>query len=469
MDGRVIATLGTVEALQYFFLGLGKGVGNLVTRGRIVGPASQPEVRAAVNLICLRHPLLRTQPQQRGKHVDLVSLHEPVHPEIIWLTVDDPAEADNAILDLHASLGKRDFRTGVQMVLGWVQSTSDNSHRFALCVAHTVSDARSVLRLATELVGCIDTALKFKEAGKDPSSMSLEDAGLSPLPLPLLLTDRLPPRISGFFGIFKALAAGIRFGLKVNKVNKLGFLFPNEAASQEPLPQESCRSIFRHRSLNKDEFQKLQSLCESHVTTIDAIVSAAVACAFAECLVARNLVPADRIQKVGLAATVDLRARHDVPAGELELAYLAGAVFSSLDVDFASLLRSSEAMWGLAKDFKQDVEQQLETNLPWKTVRMLNTFAPATLAQTIYPSLVSGAGPALMNAGLALPPSALQHLQLHDLWCTIVLAANTTICITIYDGTMHLVFNGAEPRISAQTLDQLSDKVILQLHRIISE
>ena len=460
--------LGTVEGLQHVFLGLGGGSGNLVVRAACdVGAAvSVDTLRLALQALQLRHPLLQYRTERRGSHV--FAVHAPDVP--LRLAVDEqemccasPEDVQAKAAAAHAQLGQTDFRNGPQAAMAWF--ATDAVAELVLAVAHAISDARSVLMLALELLQLMAVAAAL-EALPTPENL-LAKAGLPPQPVPALLAERLHPRARGAGGMLSALWAGIGFARLASKLQKRNLFFP----PLRPPPDTPRANEWTRRSC---KVSALRAACRAHDATVHHLLATCLALAFVEELAAAGRVDAAALRNLPMMATVDLRPRQEPPCtAASELVYVVGS--SLLDVPLpnggvAELQSSADAVWALANRARQLMDAQIASHNPWKIVRMFNAMSASAMERRTRTLLEDGSGAVLANAGPVPLPDFFQHAVIRPtglFYQLVVVHCLLSVAATSFNDELNVVFSWGRDRADAAVMTRVADRTMAHLLRIV--
>ncbi|MET1076115.1 MAG: condensation domain-containing protein, partial [Umezawaea sp.] len=293
---------------------------NVVARVRVRGPLAPRAIRAGLDALQTRHPLLRAT---------IVADPADANPEfatgagipIPLRVVDGDTHWEHEVNE-HELVDRVDLAAG-PLCRAVLLRHGDDVHDVLLTVSHCVSDAVTALALLREL-------LEFAER---PESA----VPLAPLPAP---EDMFPVRhraLGGALGIASRVLPDQR-RLRRDTLRRL--------APSVVVPDERRRSRFVHRSLDFAQLDALSRSCKEEGATVHGALAAAMITA-----VARDAGVAKRCA-FAIGSPVDFRGELAQPVSNRDVGAYIATVPSFVD------FRPGEPFWPAARAISEDVARR---------------------------------------------------------------------------------------------------------------
>ncbi|MFI5753627.1 FAD-dependent monooxygenase [Streptomyces sp. NPDC051569] len=336
---------------------------NVIARARVHGNLSPSLHRRALDILQLRHPLLRVAitDDGTGAHPAFVPLDGRQIPlRHVRVSPDDPA-ADTRWqreVDGRELAEGLDWRTGplLRAVVITSGGTEDEDggdvHDLLLTVSHVIADGKTCLSLVREW---IELAARL-------------DDGASPQAVPrrvLPATDDLLPRRhrgpSGITG-FKAM---------MRREEQASLTRPAQrVVPSEHVPFEQRRTRMEHRSLSADRMELLVRAAKRNGTTVHGALAAAMVSA-----VARDAgTPAAAHFSIG--SPVDFRADLEPPVSADEVGTYVATVPSRVRYE------PGQSLWPMARSISQDVVRRRKRQDHLATISLPRVAGPGSLADS---------------------------------------------------------------------------------------
>ncbi|WNV88896.1 phthiocerol/phthiodiolone dimycocerosyl transferase family protein [Umezawaea sp. Da 62-37] len=353
---------------------------NVVARVRVRGPLAPRAIRAGLDALQLRHPLLRAT---------IVADPADANPEFATGTgTPIPLRVVDGDARWEHEVNERELVDRVDLAAGTLcravlLSHGDDEHDLILVVSHCVADAVTALALLREL-------LEFAER---PGSA----VPLAPLPAP---EDMFPAR-------HRALGAALGIASRVLpdqwrlRRRTLRRLVPSEV-----VPDERRRSRFVHRALDFAQLDALSRSCKREGSTVHGALAAAMITA-----VARDADVAGRCA-FAIGSPVDFRGELARPVSDRDVGAYIATVPSF--VDFGP----GEPFWPAARSISEDVARRKRRGDHFAAINLLRWVCPHGLAESAsFRGLVEAWGPGnlcLSNIGRHHFPDAIGPWRLSE-------------------------------------------------------
>ncbi|WP_432086132.1 FAD-dependent monooxygenase [Streptomyces sp. bgisy095] len=332
---------------------------NVVARARVHGRLSPSLHRRALDVLQLRHPLLRVAitDDGTGAHPAFVPLDGQQIPlRHVRVRTDDPA-ADTRWqheVDERELAEGLDWRTGPLLRALVITSEGDEDegefHDLLLTASHIIADGKTCLSLVREWIEI--TAQLDREAPPQTVSRRVLPA-----------TDDLLPR--GHRGA--AGAAGFRALMR--REERASLTHPAQRIVPDGhVPFERRRTRMTHRSLTADQLEQLVRAARRHGTTVHGALAAAMVSA-----VARDAgTPAAAHFSIG--SPVDFRADLEPPVLPDEVGTYVATVPTRVRYE------PGGSLWPMARDISRDLARRRKRRDHLATISLPRVAGPASLA-----------------------------------------------------------------------------------------
>ena len=414
------------------------GVENCLFAAHLSGSVEQNALRAALDLIARRHPLLRVRVEVRGITPFFVSDEVPPVPLRVEQRQGDHhwhSEAERELNDpLSMSAGPL-FRV--------VLIKSDEQADVLFVYHHLIADGKSGLNLVTEvldLTGQITGGL---------APVITEIAEHQPL------EEILPREARGIGGFWKALAFMVR------QMSIAIFKRPSRLPKESNAAPSECRGRFLKARLSVQETRSLKLRCRQEHTTMHGAVCAAMLKA-ATGQIHNGNTDASPIT-LTCATPVDLRSTLSRPIKE------EVGNFASVAVTAHQISRRT-AFWKLATAVRDDLRQAIARKEPEVSLELLNRVLPQRVSPSDLIKGIAKLNSPIMatNLGVILIPEKFGPLTLRSFHMAISMTAfpgNVTAIIAIYQRQLEVTLCYSEPTISAKHICELLAGTIDLLQR----
>lgn len=336
---------------------------NVIARARIRGRLSPSLHRRALDILQLRHPLLRVAitDDGTGTHPAFVPLdgrqiplrHVRVRPDDSTADTRWQYEVDSR--ELAESL---DWRTGplLRAVVITSGGTGDadggDVHDLLLTVSHVIADGKTCLSLVREW---IEIAARL-------------DRGASPQAAPRralpATDDLLPRRHRGAAGVaaFKAM---------MRREEQASLSHPAQrVVPSEPVPFEQRRTRMTHRSLTAGQSDLLVRTAKRHGTTVHGALAAAMVSA-----IARDA-GTQAAAHFSIGSPVDFRADLEPPVLPDEVGTYVATVPSRVRYE------PGRPLWPMARAISQDLIRRRKRQEHLATISLPRVAGPRSLADS---------------------------------------------------------------------------------------
>ncbi|MFC9286325.1 FAD-dependent monooxygenase [Streptomyces sp. NPDC057052] len=336
---------------------------NVIARARVHGRLSPSLHRRALDVLQLRHPLLRVAVTDdgTGSHPSFVPLDGQQIPlRHVRVRPDDPA-ADTRWqheVDDHELAKGLDWRTGplLRAVVITSGGTEDEDgdegdvHELLLTVSHIIADGRTCLSLVREW---IEIAAQL-DSGTPPQT--------TPRRALPATDDLLPRRHRGAAG-----AAGFRTMMRREERGSLTRP-AQRIVPDDHVPFEQRRTRMTHRSLTADQLERLVRAARRHGTTVHGALAAAMVSA-----VARDAgTPATAHFSIG--SPVDFRADLEPPVLPDEVGTYVATVPTRVRYE------PGGSLWPMARTVSQDLVRRRKRQDHLATISLPRVAGPGSLA-----------------------------------------------------------------------------------------
>ncbi|MFG2978204.1 FAD-dependent monooxygenase [Streptomyces sp. NPDC048331] len=332
---------------------------NVVARARVHGRLSPSLHRRALDVLQLRHPLLRVAitDDGTGAHPAFVPLDGRQIPlRLVHVRPDDPT-ADTRWqheVDERELAEGLDWRTGPLLRALVITSAGGEDeaevHDLLLTVSHVVADGKTCLSLVREWIEI--AALLDREASPQTVARRVLPA----------TDDLLPRRLRGAAG-----AAGFRALMR--REERASVTRPAQRIVPDGhVPFERRRTRMTHRSLTADQLQHLVRAARRHGTTVHGALAAAMVSA-----VARDAgTPAAAYFSIG--SPVDFRADLEPPVLPDEVGTYVATVPTRVRYE------PGGSLWPMARDISRDLARRRKRKDHLATISLPRVAGPGSLA-----------------------------------------------------------------------------------------
>lgn len=411
---------------------------NFAVTARIVGELDPQRLRAAVDAVQRRHPLLRVRVEVDADGApSFVEGTGPIRIEHV-----DAPEAE-VWARVEAGLNTSIDAAAGPMLLFSVLRHGPAEATIQIVFHHAISDGRSATFLLRDLL----RSLAQQERGESADLEVLEPAGY--------YGDRIPP-----IGAYKGLD-GLRTALKTLKAATLfleGAGLPvGLKTRREAAARDASRSIFvEARFLDGDTLRAALARAKSERTTMQCVLNAALSLAVVEDS------PPGPLQRTACTQVVDIRGRLVPPVGE-DMGCFATGITS------LHLVEPGTRFWDFAREVRAHMDESIATPLPFfhPAVHSLYTNVGRGLGLTDrrrFSELMTSIHPeglAVSNLGrveVTVPGSPVRVTQLAFATNTSVLNDLSTSALT-YDGRMTWAFNGSSV-LTRERIARIADRSV---------
>jgi hypothetical protein len=329
---------------------------NVVARVRVRGHLTPRAIRAGLDALRDRHPLLRA-----------AIVADPADANPAFVTgagIPIPLRVVDGDAHWEHEVNERELVDRIDLAAGplcraVVLDHGDEEHDLLLTVSHCVADAVTALALLREL-------LEFAER---PESA----VPLAPLPAP---EDMFPARQRALGGAL-GIASRVLPDQRRLRRNTLRRLVPSEVVTDE-----RRRSRFVHRALDFAQLDALSRSCKREGATVHGALAAAMITA-----VARDAEVAERCA-FAIGSPIDFRGELAQPVTNRDVGAYIATVPSF--VDFGP----GDPFWPMAKTISEDVARRKRRGDHFAVINLLRWVCPRGLARSAsFRELVEARGP----------------------------------------------------------------------------
>lgn len=415
------------------------GCANCVFTAHVSGDLDERALRTALDLLPLRHSLLGTRIEVRGRTPFFVSENVPPIPLRVILRQSDD--------DWHAE-AERELNDSLMMsqgpLLRAVLIKSDMKSELIITCHHVIADAKSGVNLISEL---LDLAGQIVEGNPSPK--------VTALPEHPPVEEILPIHTRGLSGLLKA-AAFISRQLSNALIQRPRHL-PRDS---DAMPQD-CRARFVQSLLSAEETEALLVRCREQGTTVQGAVCAAVLKAVAGQI--HDMQADDKPLTLTCASAVDLRSVlsrsiKDELGNFVSIAVTAHRV--SMETPF----------WNLARAVKGDLRRAVGRGEPAVSLGLLDKFLPrkikpADLMKRIakFNSPVVATNLGVIDIPERYGPISLQWI--HPALSMTAFPESFEVCIATYRNQLGMNFCYSEPALSRVRILKLAGDVTRTLRQ----
>lgn len=335
---------------------------NVIARARVHGRMSPSLHRRALDILQLRHPLLRVAitDDGAGAHPAFVPLEGRQIPlRHVRVRPDDPT-ADTRWqheVDGRELADSLDWRTGplLRAVVitsgGAGDEDGEDVHDLLLTASHVIADGKTCLSLVREWI-----ELAARLDGAPPQA--------APRRVLPATDDLLPRRHRGAAGVagFKAM---------MRREEQASLSRPAQrVVPSEHVPFEQRRTRMTHRSLTADQLELLVRTAKWHGTTVHGALAAAMVSA-----VARDAGTTDAAH-FSIGSPVDFRADLEPPVSPDEVGTYVATVPSRVRYE------PGQSLWHMARTISQDLVRRRKRQDHLATISLPRVAGPRSLADS---------------------------------------------------------------------------------------
>ena len=425
---RKLTEIEEAFALMY----LQKGYFHVVNIMRIKGEISQTILQKALDQLQSSHLLLSSR--IIGTTEDLRFTTEAT--EAIPLLV---ISGNSSWQDIVKAESNRAIESNKVLLRCTLLQQLDNINYLITTVHHSISDAKSCIKLQSEL-------LQYYQAINECRKIEIEQN-----PDILALEQALPDWMKGEKGIEQG-----KDYLLFRKILRM-FYKPEQLASLETVPNEQRTCIMTHRNLEAQTTQSLVQLARENNTTIQGVLGSAMLFVVSDHIRQGN----SRNINVSCRSVVDLRKHLNPPIEDNAL-----GVVVSLLMTFHRL-KSSTSFWDLSRAITKDIKLSIKRQDIFKPLKLVRQIFVQNAANPDYTAITAS----VSNIGKIDIPAIYGNLEIEEIS---FMAANgiygrtISVFTTTFTETMFLNFVASKPSLNQEMLEQLADKVMLLLKSVSS-
>jgi hypothetical protein len=389
---------------------------NVVSRVELRGPLPDDALRAGLDALQERHPLLRVVIRTDAVGADpwyvpragrTIPLRRTPAPDGGWARMLDDGELNEPV----------DWRTGplARAVVLSDGPAGDERHDLVLVLPHYLADGTTALTLVRQWVELAAAHV----AGEPP------DATRAPVrPGPEAL---LPAAHRGVSGVRRMVSQFARF----NGVAALRRPRRFEAGTAVPFAER--RTGLLHRELTGAEVDELGAACRREGTTVHGALAAAIVSAVAQDAV--GSAPG----RFTIGSPIDYRDQLEPPVGGTEMGTYVTSVATIVDRD------PDAPLWDMARTVSDDLRRSRRRGDPLAAINTLRLLAPKTLADSDrFLRFMDAKGPmtlCLSNLGRVDVPGAVGPWRLGGAQFIASLSVNGLFVATVTTGHDGLACN----------------------------
>lgn len=406
---------------------------NFITVARLSGSVDETILQKALDVLCQRHPLLKTRIDIEEDYPVFVSDNVPHIP----LRTEPRRSDDHWISETEKEMNNLfSWSEGplVRVVLLKGADVSD----ILVTFHHTIGEAVSGIYFVYHLL----TAVEHLTKGDTPE--------IHVLPERPPVEELLPSTARNIRGLVKT-------GVLISKqVASILVQHPQKLPKDGDLFAENRRARFIHHAFSPEETESLIKQCREQKTTVHGALCAAVLQAAANQVCSSE----DKPVTIGCMSAVDLRPFLNPPIGE-EIGFFVSMVITAHRV-------GTDTFWDVARDVRKTVHQSIKKGEHFVFISLLDKLIKNTnpddfmkRALQLYPAALL-----MTNVGrLDLPeqygPVGLEGL--HFTLANIAASEHFNTAIATYKNKLVMNFSYTEPTMSPKRAHALVDDVITTL------
>lgn len=417
---------------------------NFAVNARIRGALQQEQLRAAIDAVQLRHPLLRVRVQCDANHVPWFR-----HGAGPVQLSEREAGVDQTWAVLEQGLDTAIDSANGPMLRVELLRHGPSDATLQIVFHHAISDGRSAVFLLRDLL----QSMAQQARGEAP--------WLEPLPPAGYYGDRIPALdrggMKGLQTAWKTLKAAALF------MEGAGLPVGLQTEAQRTARSDASRVFVEVRVLEGDALGRLVARAKRERTTVQCVLNAALSLSVVEDS------PTGPMQRTGCTQVVDIRARLVPPVGE-DCGCFATGITSLHSVD------ATTEFWSFAREIREHMDHSIATPLPFfhaamhgvvtnvvHGLRLSNRKKFSEVMNSMHPE-----GLAVSNLGrveVKVPGSPVEITGLAFATNTSVLNDLSTSAVT-YGDRMTWAFNGSSiltrariARIADRSMQLIADAV----------
>jgi hypothetical protein len=330
---------------------------NCIGRLRVRGHLPPAVLRAALDELQARHPLLRAAiaTDDGERRPRFVPSSAPVPLRLVTVTGPDAGADDRWVTEVNEReiVDPIDWRTGplcrATLLTGPGGTPEDDAHELLLTMPHTVADGTTMLSLLRQVLD-IAAAVTAGTGTGGPA--------LATLPGP---EDLFRRRYRGRLGALRVTWRMFRDARRTRRDR------PGRVEPSESVPFRNRRSRVLHRGLTVEQLDALVAACRRERTSVHGTLAAAMAAAVARDADAR------RPSHVAIGSAIDFRgdlAEH-VPAD-------AVGTYAATVASFAGYLPGA-SLWPMARAVNRDLTRRKRRGEHFDMVNMVGLSCPQSV------------------------------------------------------------------------------------------
>ncbi len=416
---------------------------NFVMIAQISGPLTEEKLRAGLDDVQRRHPLLRARliPYQRERAFDLQGVPK------IPLRSAAPQTPVDWLGQVETELRTPFVQEGPLIRCGWFPVPEDQSPSggtLLLTFHHSISDGTSGAYLLRDLL------------------QSCAAQPLEPMSFPQPIEAHMPAGTQGIRGLLKLASFALRQLLFFVRLGGL----PRRISVEAECPVDQVNASVIHRALPPELLAALRARAKQEGTTVHGALSSAMMLAFVQ----EEL--SGKAAVLGFGAPVNMRDRMEPPVGEDVGLYVSMA-------QSAHRVSSSTEFWQLAKDAKHQLAQSIQAQDPFCFVPVTSWFISRMMGRLFgerAPKLVAAltskavrATTGLTNLGVLQISGRYGALEVQRVHFAAAPSAMANLVATAatFNNTLLWNFIYNAPRLSQARMERYADACVAAIERAV--
>ncbi len=413
------------------------GCVNFVVVARIAGLLDEEILRTALDLLSIRHPMLRTRIEIQGDDPVFVSENVPPIPLRVEARRSDDHWHTEADKELEHSLP---WPIGPLIRVTLLKSPHVSD--VLITFHHAIGDGMSGIYLVRDLL---------RLAGQISEGISSDVITFPERPS---VEDLLPKGAHGLSGLVKTV------DLLGKQLGNIIFRHPQKLPIDSSTLLNDRRVRIIHCALSPEETASLVARCRKEDTTVHGALCAALLKAIADQIYRMH--SDTKPLTIGCMSTVDLRRFLNPPIGEEVGLYFSMAIT-------AHRVKKDIRFWDLARDTKKTVHQSVENGEPLVFLSLLDRFLSKDAKPEDLISLTSKIYPSTMlvtNLGRVTIPERYGPLKLQEVQFVVAdkaVAEHFNAAIVTYRDRLIMNFSFVEPALSYEYATNIAEKTMKTL------
>lgn len=410
------------------------GCVNFVVVARIASLLDEEILRTALDLLSIRHPMLRTRIEIQGDEPVFVSENVPPIPLRVEVRRSDDHWHTEAEKELEHSLP---WPIGPLIRVTLLKSSHVSD--VLITFHHAIGDGMSGLYLVRDLL---------RLAGQISGGISPDIISFPERPP---VEDLLPSGAHGLNGLVKTV------DLLGKQLKNIIFRHPQKLPiDSNTLLNDRCVRII-HCALSPEETASLVARCRKEDTTVHGALCAALLKAVADQIYSMR--SDTKPLTIGCMSAVDLRRFLNPPIGEEVGLYFSMAIT-------AHSVKKDVKFWNLARDARKAVHQSIEDGEPLVFLSLLDRFLAKEAKPEDLISLTSKIYPSAMlvtNLGRVTTPERYGPLILQEIHFAVAnkaVAEHFNAAIVTYRDRLIMNFSYVEPALSYECATNLAEQTM---------